>query len=198
MAKPYNRKDHHYNNAKEAGLRSRAFFKLEELDQKYKIIKPHSKILDLGAWPGSWIEYCAKKLGPQGRICGIDLAEIEVFPQDSIKTITGDVFDRDLVPEVQDFLGEQCDLILSDLSPKLTGIKDCDQAAMCSLLESVVWWAETMLKPSGVFVAKAFKGQDTDLFVKNIKKRCKKVLRAELKSTRNTSQEFYIVGWSLT
>lgn len=198
MAKNYNRKDHHYNNAKDAGLRSRAYYKLEELDKKYKLIKPGYKILDLGAWPGSWIEYCQRKIGPNGHICGIDLADIEDFSSESIKTITGDVFDRDLLEDVEGFFGGPCDLILSDLSPKLTGIKDCDQAAMCGLLEAVLWWCEVCLKSRGTFVAKAFKGQDTDMFVKNLKKRTDRLVRAELKSTRKTSQEFYILGWALS
>ena len=90
MAGRYNRKDHFYQQAKSSGLRSRAAFKLEELNQKYKLIERGSKILDLGAWPGGWMQVAAKKLGSKGLLVGIDLKEIEDFQDQNIEVITGE------------------------------------------------------------------------------------------------------------
>lgn len=195
MAKPYKRKDYLYSEAKQAGIRSRAFYKLQELDKKHKLIKHGSNIIDLGAWPGSWIEYCLTRIGSEGKIFGIDLQEIDSFKADNVILYQGDITDESSVDRARECLEGRVDALISDLSPKLTGIKDSDQMAMCALLDSVLRWAEDLLSAQGVFVAKAFKGSDTDIWVRNLKSKFRKVIREELKTTRNSSQEFYIVAW---
>lgn len=195
MAKPYKRKDYLYSEAKQAGIRSRAFYKLQEIDKKHKLIKHSSKIIDLGAWPGSWIEYCLTRIGSEGKIFGIDLQEIDSFKADNVILYQGDITEESSVDQARECLGGRVDALISDLSPKLTGIKDSDQMAMCALLDSVLRWAEDLLSDQGVLVAKAFKGSDTDIWVRNLKSKFRKVIREELKTTRNSSQEFYIVAW---
>ena len=193
MSGKYNRKDHLYQKAKEEGYRSRAAYKLLELQKKHRLISPGSKVLDLGAWPGGWLQAARELAGPQGRIVGIDLVEIEDFGDESIKTIKADITDDAVIKEASVFAGGQFDLVLSDLSPKLSGIREVDQGAMFSLASMAMQAAQSVLNRGGHFVCKLFKGADAESFVKAARDVFNKVVRVELDATRRTSNEFYLV-----
>src|SRR4051812_10245989 len=119
----YNPKDHYFKKAKDQNFAARSVFKLEEIDQKLKIIHPHNKILDLGASPGSWSQYCSKKIGPKGRILGVDLTEIQIKLPNA-EFIQADLRDLNLEQIFKERgYNEPFDVVLSDMAPKTTGIR---------------------------------------------------------------------------
>ena len=194
MSSNYNRKDHFYNEAKEKGIRSRAYFKLEELDKKYNLIKKASKVADLGAWPGGWMQYVQKKILKDGLLVGIDLVEIDGFNQKNIFCIQGDLNDKECLSKVLEISKSRFDIVISDMSPKLSGIKESDQARCVAIAELAIYCSSQLLADNGSLVIKVFKGNETEDFIRNNRKFFQKFIRAELDSTRKTSNEFYIVG----
>lgn len=197
MSSKYDRKDHLYNRAKEEGLRSRAVYKLEELDKKYGLLHRNSHVLDLGAWPGSWAEYIASKLGENGFVLGIDLVHIEEIANPRVKFIQANILEESIFHSISSLHPTQFDLVVSDLSPKLTGIRDADQAAVVNLAEGALMISKKCLKPGGHFLCKLFKGSDTDLFVKKTRPLFNKLKSIELDATRKSSNEFYLLGFGL-
>lgn len=197
MCAQYNRKDRYYNLAKDSGYRSRAAFKLIELDKKHSLIKKGMKIADLGCWPGSWLQVISDKIGASGLAVGIDLVEIEDLAINNVKFVCGDVEDEKLIEQISSLAGGKFDLVLSDMSPKLTGISEADgaQTARCAYL--AVNCAKKILKPGGNLVIKLFKSQSAEEFIKDIKSNFTKFQRCGLDATRSTSNEFYFVGFGL-
>ena len=198
MVKEYNRKDQFYQKAKAEGFRSRAAYKLKELDQKYGLLRSGTRVVDLGAWPGGWLQVCAQKVGGRGKVVGIDLVEMDALPEKNVLTVTGDVRDDSSLTQALDFAGAKFDLVLSDMSPKHTGIKAVDNIATAATAELALWAANRLLKPGGKFAAKLFPSNDTELFVKSARPRFNKVVRAQLNSTRRSSREFYFVGFGFS
>ncbi len=194
MAGRYERKDHFYKKAKSEGVRSRAHFKLEELDKKYHLIKSGDYVLDLGAWPGGWLEYISRRVGEKGLGVGIDLAAIEGFSGTNIKVITGDVRDEECLRTAMAFAPHGFNAVLSDLSPKLSGIKEADRAAAAGLAETALWIAGQCLREGGSFVAKVFMSAEAQQFVQQVRSMFNVCKREELQSSRKTSTEFYVVG----
>lgn len=195
MSGSYDRKDHYYNLAKEQGFRSRAAFKLKELNTKYKLIRPGYKVVDLGAWPGGWMQVAAKAVGSRGLVVGIDLVEIEDFGENSVRCITGDVREDSVIQQAKDFAPDGFDLVLSDMSPKLSGIKEVDRYGAVGCAELALWASQQLLRPGGTIVIKVFKSNETEQFIKELRKSFSKVVRSELDSTRKTSNEFYVIGF---
>ncbi len=198
MGKSYNRKDGFYSKAKEEGFRSRAAYKLKELDSRYHLLRSGTKVIDLGAWPGGWLQVCAARVGARGKVVGIDLAEMDPLPEPQVCTITGDVRDEENLEQAREFAGGAFDLVLSDMSPKHTGIKSVDQMATAAVAELALWAAGQLLRPGGNFVVKLFPSNETELFVKSARSRFNKVVRMGLKSTRKSSREFYLLGFGFS
>lgn len=194
MPGKYERKDHLYEKAKDTGLRSRAAFKLSEIDKKFKIFKRGFKILDLGAWPGGWLQVAGEAVGSEGLVVGIDLKQIEDLALSNIKVLCGDVREESLIQEALRIAGAQFDVLLSDMSPKLTGVREIDQIACVGCAELALWGASLTLKSGGTFIAKVFKSQETEGFVKSTRPLFNKLVREELDSSRKTSNEFYLIG----
>lgn len=188
----YNRKDHFYEKAKEEGFRSRAAYKLLELNDKFKIFRKGQRVLDLGAWPGGWLQVASEKIGETGIAVGIDLMQIDDFGKSNIKILKGDVRDSAILEQALAISGRAFDIVLSDMSPKLTGIREIDQAATIGCAELAFYVAQKILAIGGDLVIKVFKGNDTEQFVKTLRPVFNKVTRTELKSSRKTSNEFYI------
>jgi 23S rRNA (uridine2552-2'-O)-methyltransferase len=191
MASQYNRKDHLYHRAKDEGYRSRAAYKLIEIQEAYGIIRPGDTVMDVGAWPGGWSQVALEFVGPTGSVVAIDLVPCDPIDDKRFRSITGDV--RDL----ESLLGSsvpQFDSVVSDMSPKLTGIREVDQAGTVGCAELALYVATKTLKEKGSFVVKVFKGGDVEGFVKSARPLFNKVIRTELKSSRNTSNEFYVIG----
>ncbi|NLF25246.1 MAG: RlmE family RNA methyltransferase [Deltaproteobacteria bacterium] len=194
MPGSYNRKDHFYNKAKSQGFRSRAYFKLEELSAKYKLFRTGFKVLDLGAWPGGWLQFAGKAVGPKGLVLGLDLVEIEAFAESHIKTLRGDACDPHVQQQAVALAGAKFDVVLSDMSPKLSGVREADSAAAVALAEAALSACRFCLKEDGALVIKLFKGVGTEEFVRGARSSFKKLAREELEASRKTSNEYYLVG----
>ena len=193
MSGTYDRKDHFYKKAKEEGFASRAAYKLLELDKRFQLLKQGFRVIDLGAWPGGWLQVVSGKVGQNGMVIGIDLVPIDDFGIPNVKTITGDVGDEDKLLEAQLIAGGKFDLVLSDMSPKLSGIKEADRYAAVHCAELALFAAGKLLNKGGNLVIKVFKSNETEAFVKTCRPLFNKVTRSELDSTRKTSNEFYLV-----
>lgn len=190
----YNPKDHYFKKAKEQNFAARSVFKLEEIDQKFKIIHPHQRILDLGAAPGSWSQYCAKKIGPQGRILGIDLSAVEIKLNNAV-FVQADL--RDL--ELENIMKENgfdppFDIVLSDMAPRTTGIRVTDQTRSYELCELALDMAKKYLKKDGHFVCKLFHSDDFTKLKDLIKTDFHRFEAVKPDSTRKISKEIFLVG----
>ena len=141
--------DHYFHKARREGFAARSVYKLEEIDRKRRLLRPGMEALDLGCAPGSWLQYAAERVGPSGRVVGVDLKEVRANLPAQARALTGDVFS--LLP--QDLMGENggalFDVILSDMAPKTTGIKQADAARSATLVRRVLFLAGEMLKPGG-------------------------------------------------
>ena len=202
MSGDYERKDHFYKQAKQEGYRSRAAYKLMELDSKFGILKPGQVVLDLGCFPGGWLQVAAKKVGRSGLVIGIDLDVVEDFPpynpekskDAEIKVLRGDINDPEMQKQISELAGGKVQVVLSDMSPKLTGIRFSDVARAAALVEMGAWMAGEMLAPGGTFVAKTFPGNESDVIFQSVRKSYEHFTRHVLKSSRKTSNEYYFVG----
>jgi len=199
MAKPYKRQDYLYEQAKEDQYRSRAAYKLLELDRRYRLLKRGACVLDLGAWPGSWIQVASEKIGADGLVVGIDLTKIEPLNENdtnrsSILLLQRDITSSDLVAELTNLITRPIDLVLCDMSPKLSGIKEVDRARMEECAKSAELITHKLLAPRGNFIIKLFQSPEGDRFARSQARYFDKTVRAELDSTRKSSTEWYFVG----
>lgn len=194
MSAKYKRKDSFYNKAKSEGQRCRAFYKIEELDKKYKLFSKGMDVLDLGAWPGGWLQYSADKIGDNGLAVGIDLAEIKGFAEPNIKIYQGDVFDDVALEKMFSETRQRFDVVLSDLSPKLTGIREVDMCGAAALAGAALNIAKRVLKKDGSLIVKVFMSPEAQEFVQSVRSVFKVCKREELDSSRRSSTEFYVVG----
>ena len=192
----YNHKDHYYWKAKSNDFAARSIFKLEEIDRRFHIIKAGQKILDLGAAPGSWSQYISQKIGPHGRILGIDLQPVSLTLPNAV-FITADLRDLNLVQTMQkEGISPPFDLVLSDMAPKTTGIKITDQVRSLELCELALETAEKYLQPNGHFVCKLFHSEDFHSFRNRLSKSFKRIEVIRPKSTRKTSKEIFFLALS--
>ncbi len=180
--------DPYVRKAREQGFRSRAAFKLLEIDAKEKVFRQGQTIVDLGAAPGGWSQVAANKVGPAGRVIAIDL--LEIAPMSGVTVVKGDF--RESFPP-----GVKADVILSDLSPNLSGIANVDQARSLELALAAVDLCRKALKPDGVFVLKAFHGEA----FQDVRERLREVFRSvkvvKPPASRDESRETYAVARGL-
>ena len=192
----YNPRDRFFRKAKEEGFAARSVFKLEEIDKKYKIFKPGQIVLDLGASPGSWSQFSSQRVGPAGRVLGVDLSPVTVKLNNAV-FIQADLRDLNL-EEIFKEHGFQppFDLVLSDMAPKTTGIRMTDQARSLELCELALDVARKFLKKDGHFVCKLFHSDDFGKLRDEIKKSFTKCEAVKPDSTRKISKEIFLVGLS--
>jgi 23S rRNA (uridine2552-2'-O)-methyltransferase len=179
--------DPYVKAARKQGYRSRAAFKLLELDKKESILKPGMTVLDLGAAPGGWSQVAAEKVKSGGRVIAIDL--LEVAPISGVTVHRGDFR---LIP-----IPAGADVVLSDLSPNLSGIPNVDQARWLELVEAAVELCGKVLKPDGVFVVKAFHGEAFEALMRRLKGTFRKVKVVKPAASRGESAETYVVARGL-
>lgn len=195
MATEYKRKDALYEQAKEDGYRSRAAYKLIELQKRFRPFSNAARVLDLGAWPGGWLQVASEIVGPKGLVVGIDLTAIDPLDAENVSLVTGDFSLDETIEKLRELSsskGYNC--VLSDASPKLTGIPEADQYGTVQCAIAAFKVAEKVLQNGGSFVCKIFKGSETDKFVKSLKKHFAQLSRVELEATRSSSSETYVVG----
>lgn len=190
----YNPKDHYFKKAKEQNFAARSVFKLEEIDQRLKLIKPGMIILDLGASPGSWSQYCAKKVGKEGRILGIDLKPINVKLENA-HFIQADLRDLNLDQAIlENHFPLAFDMVISDMAPQTTGIRITDQARSMQLCELALVTAQKFLKPKHHFICKFFHSDDFSVLRDLMKSQYEKVEIIKPDSTRKVSKEIFLIG----
>jgi 23S rRNA (uridine2552-2'-O)-methyltransferase len=184
-------KDPYVKEAKRLGYRSRAVFKLLELQEKHRFIKPGMTIVDLGAAPGGWSETVQKITKNKGRIVALDILPMESI--ESVDFIQGDFTEDAVLDTLMTTLNnEAVDVVLSDMAPNFSGVKQTDQARSMILAEYALDFALKTLKPRGAFLVKAFQGADFDLYLKTLRDTFKQVIITKPKSSRQDSREMYL------
>jgi 23S rRNA (uridine2552-2'-O)-methyltransferase len=175
--------------AKKEGYPARSIYKLKEIDEKYKIFKENSQVLDLGCAPGSWLLYISQKVGNRGKVVGVDIEEIKIPKKANIVFVKRSVFDL----KESDFK-DNFDAVVSDLSPKTSGIKLLDTGKSLELAEKSFEIAKSVLLPGGNFVCKIFENELSGQFFKKVKKCFDFAKRFRPKAVIKRSKEFYIIG----
>ena len=188
MASDRRRGDHFSRRAKAQGKAARSVFKLEEIDQRWRIFKAGMVILDLGCAPGSWMQYAAERVGAGGRVLGYDLKAVTIALPPHAEARVGDVFEMDLEGE------GPYDVVLSDMAPATMGDHATDAARSAGLAEMALALAEQHLKVSGHVVVKLLEGRDLPNIVRGMRATYHKVQRFRPKATRKDSTEIFLIG----
>ena len=184
--------DHYSRRAKKERFTARSVYKLKEIQKKHHLIKKGDNVLDLGCFPGSWLQYAAELTGNRGRVVGIDLEPVTVKLPSHVRTYTGDILSMD--DELFESLGKNFNLVMSDLSPATTGNKHVDSARSYHLCQAALSIAQTVLIPGGSFVCKIFQGEDFKLFSNSVKSVFNHQRIFKPQSSRKASKEIYIIG----
>jgi len=190
----YQPKDKYYRKAKREGYRSRAAYKLLEISQRFRLIRPGNHVVDLGAAPGGWLQVVSELVGARGRVYGFDLQTMRPFPQKNIQLYQLDVLADHSTEEIRHKLGRSVDCVLSDMAPRLSGIRDADLARALELTEKGYEVACGLLKPGGVFLFKTFMGVELGEVLKAMSRRFQNVQRVRADATRKGSSEIYVVA----
>lgn len=191
------KKDYYYRKAKEEKFRSRAAYKLLQTVQKYKFMKRGDVVVDLGAAPGGWIQAARKIVGEEGFILGVDIKPIEPFEEENVITIVADITDPKTIETIRNLLPRPADVVISDVSPKISGIWEVDHARQIDLALSSMKIACEVLKPRGNFFVKVFEGDMLKDFLDKLKKRFSVVKLVKPKASRAKSSELYILALGL-
>jgi 23S rRNA (uridine2552-2'-O)-methyltransferase len=185
--------DDFVKKAQEAGYRSRAAFKLLEIQKKDRLIKPGMVVVDLGAAPGGWSQVAVELLKGKGRVFALDVLPME--PISGVDFICGDFCDEQVLAQLLlKMNGKKVDLVLSDMAPNISGIKVVDQSRSMYLAELALDCAKQILAPKGGFLVKVFQGEGFDAYLKDMRQYFKKVIVRKPQASRGRSREFYILG----
>jgi 23S rRNA (uridine2552-2'-O)-methyltransferase len=190
----YRRKDAFYTRAKTAGYRSRAAFKLLQLTQRYRLFRRGDRVIDLGAWPGGWLQVAARAVGPNGRVVGVDVQRIDPLPEPAVVTVVGDITAERTQARVAALCGGKVDVVLSDLAPKLSGVRARDLAQTQALAQTVLQYAAAVLKPNGALVVKLFTNDDLPRYLAQLRRLFREVRTTRPEATRQASAEIYTVA----
>jgi 23S rRNA (uridine2552-2'-O)-methyltransferase len=187
----YQPHDAYYKKAKREGYRSRAAYKLIELQQRFRLLKPGDCVVDLGAAPGGWLQVAVNYLGAKGKIIGVDLQPIDPFRTRTITLVQGDITDSGVQQEITELLGGLADCVLSDLAPRLSGIRDADTARCLELNQTALRVAARLLRPGGTLLVKSFVNPELQSFTSELKNHFSSVQRTRPEATRQASSELY-------
>jgi len=190
----YRKKDSFYRRAKASGYRSRAAYKLLELDRAYHLLRPGDRVLDLGCAPGGWLQVAAAAVGPKGRVVGVDIEPVASLPCQCVRIVFGNLTDEIVRARAAEELGGLADVVLSDMAPKLTGIRERDEVRADELVGAALAVADELLRPGGRMVVKLFSGRAAEDRVRQIKQRFERTHLTRTDATRKGSAEFYAVG----
>jgi len=191
----YDRKDHYHQRAKREGYRSRAAYKLLEIQQGQRLLRPGQRVIDLGCWPGGWLQVAAEAVGRNGRVVGVDLAAIDP-PLDHANVIAfcADLTQPGVVEELIERLGGPADVVLSDAAPKLSGIRAADQAREGALLEAVEALLGRLLRPGGALLVKILEGPDAVRVDRRLRREFESAKTVKPSASRRGSSERYLLG----
>lgn len=188
--------DEFVKRAQKEGYRARAAYKLIEIDDKDRLIKPGMTIVDLGATPGSWSQVVVQRLKGQGRVIALDLLEMQ--PISGVEFIQGDFREDAVLKLLEEKLNKnKVDLVIADMAPNISGIADVDQAGAAYLTELALDFSQAWLKPNGNFLVKVFVGAGFDEILQNMRQLFDKVVTRKPKASRGRSSEVYLLGLGL-
>jgi 23S rRNA (uridine2552-2'-O)-methyltransferase len=190
----YDRKDAFHARAKREGYASRAAYKLQELQQRARLLRPGQRVADLGCWPGGWLQVAAECVGAKGRVVGVDLAAIEPpLPNANVIAFVGDLSDPSVSQRILAELGGPADVVLSDAAPKLTGIRDADRAREEGLLGALEARIPELLRPGGAALVKLLDCPEAAAFKKRLARRFETSQLTTTEATRRGSTERYLI-----
>ncbi len=187
-------KDHYFHKAKKENFLARSVYKLEEIDDRFKILSKDNQVIDLGYHPGSWIQYTSEKIGNNGLVIGADIKEIntKLLNLKNVRLYEKDVFTINKMEELG--VENLFDVVLSDMAPNTTGIRKVDQDRSLNLVEMVFSLLPKFLKINGNLVIKVFESQDAQTFLKDQKSQFKEFHYLRPKSVRSVSKEYFVIG----
>lgn len=184
--------DEYVLRAQQEGYRSRAIYKLKEIDEKAKLIKPNMRVVDLGAAPGGWTQYVAEKVGKSGAVVASDILDMEPIP--SVEMVIGDFREEVVLDAIIAALdNNQPDLVISDMAPNFSGMA-ADQPRSMYLVELALDLARQTLKPGGAFLCKVFQGEGSEEYFRDLKSSFKVVQIKKPKASRARSREVYVLA----
>jgi len=191
----YRRKDIHYRRARAAGYRARSAYKLLELDARFRLLHAGDRVVDLGAWPGAWLQVARERVGPGGRVVGVDVVPVDPLPAANVEVVTGDVREPGTLREILARLGgTAADVVLSDLAPKLTGVRATDEARAAELLDAALTASPSLLRPGGRLLMKLFMNTGYATTLARLQTMFADVRTTRPTATRQGSAELYAVG----
>ncbi|KAB0490126.1 23S rRNA (uridine(2552)-2'-O)-methyltransferase RlmE [Pseudomonas vancouverensis] len=186
--------DPYVKQAQKDGYRSRASYKLLEVQEKYKLIRPGMSVVDLGAAPGGWSQVASRLIGGQGRLIASDILEMDSIPD--VTFIQGDFTEDAVLARILEAVGNsQVDLVISDMAPNMSGTPEVDMPKAMFLCELALDLAERILKPGGNFVIKIFQGEGFDVYLKDARRKFDKIQMIKPDSSRGSSREQYMLAW---
>ncbi len=186
-------RDPYVKQARNSNYRSRAVYKLKEIDQRDRLLRPGQLVVDLGSAPGSWSQYAAEKVLPDGKVIAVDI--LEMPPINGVEFILGDFTEQSVFDQCLARLdGNKADLVISDMAPNLTGIRDSDQARCMYLAELALDFAAAVLNPRGNLLIKVFEGAGMEQFKRALKEQFQRISVRKPDASRPGSREFYILA----
>ena len=191
------KREYYYRRAKAERYRSRAAYKLLQAAKKYQFIKPGDVVVDLGAAPGGWLQASRNIVGNKGFILGVDIKPIKPIKLSNVQAIIGDVIDPQTTERIKELLPRQADVVVSDVSPNISGIWELDHARQIDLAKQSLQIAVSLLKPKGNFFVKVFQGDMLNEFLKEVKQNFHSVKLIKPKASRAKSAEIYVLGMNL-
>lgn len=190
----YERKDRFHQRAKREGYRSRAAYKLKELAESARLLRPGDRVVDLGCWPGAWLQVAAEQVGPGGRVVGLDLAPTDPLPQANVVALVGDLTEAGAIERVCGELGGPADVVLCDAAPKLTGVRDTDRAREQALLLGVAAALPRLLRRGGRLLLKILEGPEAQALDRSLRARFERARTLRPRASRRGTSERYVLG----
>lgn len=190
----YRPQDGFFRKAKREGYRSRAAYKLLEISQRFRLIRRGHVVVDLGAAPGGWLQVAAELAGPRGKVLGFDLQPIQPLSGGHVNAFELDVLAPEAAERIRALAEGAVDCVLSDMAPRLSGIRDADHQRALELTRGAFDIARAVVKPRGAFLFKTFTGVDLEALLKEMTGRFQTVQRVRSAATRKGSSEIYVVA----
>jgi len=191
----YERKDHFHRRAQREGFRSRAAYKLDEIQTKHRLLRRGQRVIDLGCWPGGWLQVAARVVGPTGRVVGVDVAAVEPpIENENVIALCGDLGDPDLATRLLEALGGRADVLLSDAAPKLTGVRVTDRVREEAVLEAVEGLLPALLRERGDLLMKVLEGPEAQGVERRIRGGFERARLLRPAATRRGSAERYLLA----
>ncbi|MDJ0846850.1 MAG: RlmE family RNA methyltransferase [Myxococcota bacterium] len=191
----YERKDSWHRRAKREGFRSRAAYKLEEIQRSQRVLRRGQRVVDLGCWPGGWLQVAARVVGPEGRVIGVDVTPLEAdLEEPQVSFLEADLTDAGTPERLLETLGGPADVVLSDAAPKLTGVRATDRAREEALLEAIEALLGRILRPGGDLVVKILEGPEAQAVAQRLRRRFERAKAVKPRASRKGTTERYLVG----